>query len=50
MNESDGYVTLGVSILGGASIQGASVEVMFSTKDGTAFGECRCTDNILIVY
>ncbi|KAL5468815.1 hypothetical protein EMCRGX_G029936 [Ephydatia muelleri] len=36
VNESNSYVTLGVSILGGATIQGASVGVMFSTGDGTA--------------
>ena len=40
MNESDSYVTLSVSILGGATIQGASVGVMFSTGDGTALGKC----------
>eukprot|EP00731_Ephydatia_muelleri_P017042 Em0010g140a len=36
VNKSDSYVTFGVSILGGAAIQGASVGVMFSTGDGTA--------------
>eukprot|EP00731_Ephydatia_muelleri_P017044 Em0010g142a len=36
VNESYFYVTFGVSILGGATIQGASVGVMFSTGDGTA--------------
>eukprot|EP00731_Ephydatia_muelleri_P017034 Em0010g132a len=38
VNKSDSYVTFGVSILGGAAIQGASVGVMFSTRNGTAFG------------
>eukprot|EP00731_Ephydatia_muelleri_P017036 Em0010g134a len=37
VNKSDSYVTFGVSILGGAAIQGASVGVMFSTRNGTAF-------------
>ena len=41
-NESHSYLTFGVSILGGATIQGASVGVMFSTGDGTALGKVRC--------
>eukprot|EP00731_Ephydatia_muelleri_P017053 Em0010g151a len=36
VNKSDSYVIFGVSILGGVTIQGASVGVMFSTGDGTA--------------
>ena len=40
VNKSDSYVTFGVSILGGVTIQGASVGVMFSTGDGTALGKC----------
>ena len=39
VNESYSYVTFNVSILGGATIQGASVGVMFSTGDGTALGK-----------
>eukprot|EP00731_Ephydatia_muelleri_P017035 Em0010g133a len=36
VTRKDSYVTFNVSILGGATIQGASVGVMFSTGDGTA--------------
>ena len=40
VTRKDSYVTFNVSILGGATIQGASVGVMFSTGDGTALGKC----------
>ena len=42
VNESYSYVNFSVSILGIATIQGASVGVMFSTGDGTALGKVRC--------